>query len=55
MDVRFLVFLTVRVYLTFLKTNITMYSLMHKELKFFGISRLSAVVFDIKAITFCYF
>jgi hypothetical protein len=52
----FLFFLTVRTYLTFLfDTNFTGYSLVHKDLKFVGTSRLPAMVFKTKASTFYYF
>ncbi len=52
----FCFFLTVRTYLIFLfDTNFTGYSLVRKEFKFFGISRLSAMVFKTKASSFYYF
>jgi hypothetical protein len=39
----------VRTYLTFLyDTNFTVYSLVHKVLTFFGISRLSVMVYEDK-------
>jgi hypothetical protein len=46
----------VRTYLTFFcDINLTVYSLVHKESTFFGISRLSVMVYEIKAFMFFLF
>ncbi len=45
-----------RTYLTFFcDTNLTVYSLVHKESSFFGISRLSVMVYEVNAFMFFLF
>jgi hypothetical protein len=52
----FFVFITLRMYLTFLiDTNLTVDIIVHKELKFFGISRLFFLLFYIMVFKFFIF
>jgi hypothetical protein len=49
-------FITLQAYLTFLvDTNLTLYSLVHKKLILFLISRILVIICEIKAFTFYLF